>query len=273
MAAAPSRPRPNGVAPLSRPLPPPPQAARHRIYSAAVARKMRTQALRCALVAVVLLTASAGYAQAPVTRSSPRAPIVAGKMLHALALLYLDATVDGERAGAGPLAPRIVAAERRSSIVLRPHPNQRRHTVTLTVPKHIHEIRDPIHTFVRLDSYERAVLDSGPFQRLRHIHQLALTYLVYPGATHKRFEHSLGVMELASRVFDIVIKPTNVTDPMIRHRLPQLDQEDDLRYWRRSTAYGGALPRRRPPPLFPRRRERPPATGLGPRAYYARAYH
>ena len=45
---------------------------------------------------------------------------------------------------------------------------------------------------------ERRVLDSAPFQRLRHIHQLALTYLVYPGATHKRFEHSLGVMELAA---------------------------------------------------------------------------
>lgn len=55
----------------------------------------------------------------------------------------------------------------------------------------VHEIRDPIHVFVRLDDAERKVLDSAPLQRLRHIHQLALTYLVYPGATHKRFEHSL----------------------------------------------------------------------------------
>jgi len=59
------------------------------------------------------------------------------------------------------------------------------------MPKNIHEIRDPIHVFVRLDNQERKVLDSRPFQRLRHINQLALTYLVYPGATHKRFEHSL----------------------------------------------------------------------------------
>ena len=66
------------------------------------------------------------------------------------------------------------------------------------MPKNVHEIRDPIHVFVRLDTHERKVLDSRPFQRLRHIHQLALTYLVYPGATHRRFEHSLGVMELAS---------------------------------------------------------------------------
>ena len=90
----------------------------------------------------------------------------------------------------------------------------------------------PIHTFVRLDSDEREILDSRPFQRLRHIHQLALTYLVYPGATHKRFEHSLGVMELASRVFDIVTHRDNVTDH-IRARVPELNQRDRLAYWRR----------------------------------------
>jgi HD superfamily phosphohydrolase len=66
--------------------------------------------------------------------------------------------------------------------------------------KHTHEIRDPLHVFIRLDSYERKVLNSRPFQRLRHIHQLGLTYLLYPGATHRRFEHSLGVMELAGRI-------------------------------------------------------------------------
>lgn len=64
------------------------------------------------------------------------------------------------------------------------------------VPSGSMEIRDPLHVFVRLEGDEPAVLDSAPFQRLRHIHQLALTYLVYPGATHRRFEHSLGVMEL-----------------------------------------------------------------------------
>ena len=98
--------------------------------------------------------------------------------------------------------------------------------------KHIHEIRDPVHTFVRLDNDERQVLDSRPFQRLRHVHQLALTYLVYPGATHKRFEHSLGVMELASRVFDIVTNRDNVSEH-VRARLPELDRPDTLAYWRR----------------------------------------
>ena len=40
------------------------------------------------------------------------------------------------------------------------------------------EIRDPIHNFIRLEPGEMQVLDSDPFQRLRHIHQLALTYLL-----------------------------------------------------------------------------------------------
>jgi len=98
------------------------------------------------------------------------------------------------------------------------------------MPKDVHEIRDPVHVFVRLDSHEREVLNSRPFQRLRHIHQLALTYLVYPGATHKRFEHSLGVMELAGRVFDVITG--NATDE-IRTRLEQLNNQDERRYWRR----------------------------------------
>jgi len=98
------------------------------------------------------------------------------------------------------------------------------------MPKNVHEIRDAIHVFVRLDNHEREVLNSRPFQRLRHIHQLALSYLVYPGATHKRFEHSLGVMELAGRVFDVVTE--DATDE-IRARLAPLNNRDELRYWRR----------------------------------------
>ena len=95
--------------------------------------------------------------------------------------------------------------------------------------KDSHEIRDPIHVFVRLDTDERKVLDSRPFQRLRHIHQLATTYLLYPGATHRRFEHSLGVMELASRVFDVITADENIHN-QIRYIMPNNDQKT---YWRR----------------------------------------
>ncbi len=94
-----------------------------------------------------------------------------------------------------------------------------------------HEIRDPIHMFVRLKDDERKVLDSEPIQRLRYIHQLGLTYLLYPGATHKRFEHSLGVMELASRVFDVVTNPVEKTDE-IKDVLPEVTDRVALSYWR-----------------------------------------
>jgi len=98
--------------------------------------------------------------------------------------------------------------------------------------KAYHEIRDPIHNFIKLDSHERKVLDSRPFQRLRNIHQLAMTYLVYPGATHRRFEHSLGVMELASRVYDIVTCQDNINH-QIRTLLPEIMNQDEIRYRRR----------------------------------------
>ena len=96
-----------------------------------------------------------------------------------------------------------------------------------------HEIRDPVHEFIRLDSEERAVLDSRPVQRLRNVHQLAMEYLVYPGATHKRFEHSLGVMELASRVYDTIIRGDLVNDEVRRLFREDIGNEDRRRYWRR----------------------------------------
>ena len=95
--------------------------------------------------------------------------------------------------------------------------------------KNIHEIRDAVHVFARLDTEERKILDSRAFQRLRHIHQLALTHLVYPGATHRRFEHSLGVMELAERVFRVITADENLDD-RVRGAVPV---GDTLTYWRR----------------------------------------
>jgi uncharacterized protein len=95
------------------------------------------------------------------------------------------------------------------------------------VPKHRHEFRDPIHTFITVSSDERAVIDSRPFQRLRHIHQLAMTYLVYPGATHRRFEHSLGVMELSGRLFDVITSDHNRR----AHEL-EIAPKEKLSYWR-----------------------------------------
>jgi HD superfamily phosphohydrolase len=49
---------------------------------------------------------------------------------------------------------------------------------------------------------ELAIIDSPIFQRLRDIHQVGLSYQVYISARHTRFEHSLGVVTIASRIFD-----------------------------------------------------------------------
>lgn len=68
------------------------------------------------------------------------------------------------------------------------------------------EIRDPIHGFIELDDWERQIVDHPHFQRLRRIRQLGLTEMLYPGAVHTRFEHSLGVMHVATRMFDAIVR-------------------------------------------------------------------
>tara|TARA_B110000014_G_scaffold250947_1_gene227732 strand:+ start:1484 stop:2722 length:1239 start_codon:yes stop_codon:yes gene_type:complete len=60
------------------------------------------------------------------------------------------------------------------------------------------EITDPIHDFIRLNKTEQQIIDTSVFQRLRRIKQLSGAHLTYPGAQHTRFEHSLGVMHIAS---------------------------------------------------------------------------
>jgi HD superfamily phosphohydrolase len=66
--------------------------------------------------------------------------------------------------------------------------------------------RDPVHGFIEVSELENKIIDSQPFQRLRNIKQLAMTHLVFHGAEHTRFGHSLGVMFLVSRAFRSVLK-------------------------------------------------------------------
>ncbi|MDH5807136.1 MAG: HD domain-containing protein [Candidatus Methanomethylicaceae archaeon] len=61
-------------------------------------------------------------------------------------------------------------------------------------------IKDPVHGFVHIYKIEKDVIDTLPLQRLRRIKQLVFVDLVYPGANHTRFEHSIGVMHLAGMV-------------------------------------------------------------------------
>jgi uncharacterized protein len=59
------------------------------------------------------------------------------------------------------------------------------------------EITDPVHRYISFSEVEKQVIDTGVFQRLRRIRQLAGAHLVYPSAQHTRFEHSLGTMHVA----------------------------------------------------------------------------
>ncbi|HDS46051.1 MAG TPA: HD domain-containing protein [Methanomicrobia archaeon] len=63
-------------------------------------------------------------------------------------------------------------------------------------------IRDPLHGYIEFDELARALIDTMELQRLRRIHQLGFAYLVYPGANHTRFEHSLGTYHLLCLLLD-----------------------------------------------------------------------
>ncbi|GAA5819263.1 MAG: HD domain-containing protein [Methanobrevibacter sp. CfCl-M3] len=63
-------------------------------------------------------------------------------------------------------------------------------------------IKDSVHGEFSLNDFEVKVMDCPQFQRLRRIKQLGFIYLIYPGANHSRFEHSIGTMYLGSKLSD-----------------------------------------------------------------------
>ncbi len=62
-------------------------------------------------------------------------------------------------------------------------------------------ILDPIHGLIKLSEIEKWVLGQKPFNRLRRVKQNTFLYLVFPSANHTRFEHSIGVMNLAHQIY------------------------------------------------------------------------
>ena len=68
---------------------------------------------------------------------------------------------------------------------------------------------DSLHGFIHVSPEEKKLLEHPAFNRLHYLHQLGLAYLVYPGATHSRFEHTLGVMHLATKIYDQLFEKTN----------------------------------------------------------------
>lgn len=68
------------------------------------------------------------------------------------------------------------------------------------------EVRDPIHGSIQIVDEEKPIIAHPFFQRLRSIKQLGFSEYVFPGATHTRYLHSIGVMDVASKVFDQLFK-------------------------------------------------------------------
>lgn len=81
-------------------------------------------------------------------------------------------------------------------------------------------IMDPVHGGIPLYRHEIQVIDHPLFQRLRNICQNDILSLVFPGATHSRFLHSIGVMHVGGRMFRAMI------DAYLRER--QLSEQVDL---------------------------------------------
>ncbi|MEM4769281.1 MAG: HD domain-containing protein [Desulfurococcaceae archaeon] len=91
------------------------------------------------------------------------------------------------------------------------------------------QIRDPIHGYIDyIKELEGAVMDSWVMQRLRYIYQLQAAHFVYPGATHTRFSHSLGVMHLSYKYITLVLRSSIES-------LPSNERSFATRYYREIT--------------------------------------
>jgi HD superfamily phosphohydrolase len=78
------------------------------------------------------------------------------------------------------------------------------------------EARDPVHGYVRMTEVEREIIDSPFLQRLRRIHQLAGSYVVYPGATHTRFEHVVGSMHVAGLIAESLVRHSDIAEENVQ---------------------------------------------------------
>jgi HD superfamily phosphohydrolase len=76
-------------------------------------------------------------------------------------------------------------------------------------------LNDPVHGHISLDPITLQIIDTPQFQRLRFLKQLGSAYYVFPGASHNRFEHSIGVCHLASEMIS-----------SIRSKQPELNISD-----------------------------------------------
>jgi uncharacterized protein len=74
-------------------------------------------------------------------------------------------------------------------------------------------IHDPIHGTIELSAAETKLVDSRPFQRLRFIKQLGFSEYAFPGATHSRYGHSLGAMQMGTKIIDRLLDKLGLASP------------------------------------------------------------
>ncbi|EQC45344.1 HD domain-containing protein [Bacteriovorax sp. Seq25_V] len=78
------------------------------------------------------------------------------------------------------------------------------------------EVRDPVHGSIHILKEEEPILKAEFFQRLRNIKQLGFSEYVFPGATHTRFIHSIGVMNIGNMAFDKLFRGKIITKDHLR---------------------------------------------------------
>lgn len=84
------------------------------------------------------------------------------------------------------------------------------------------EIRDPVHGSIYYSDSEVAILDTAEYQRLRAIKQLGYAEFSFPGATHNRYIHSIGVGHLAGETFDAIFRIYPFSKPSVKQRFRQV---------------------------------------------------
>jgi HD superfamily phosphohydrolase len=82
-------------------------------------------------------------------------------------------------------------------------------------------IYDNIHGYINIDNIASSIIDTSIFQRLRNIHQTGVLYLVFPTATHTRFEHSIGTYHLAKKLITNI--SNNQPELNITEEIPNLN--------------------------------------------------
>lgn len=80
------------------------------------------------------------------------------------------------------------------------------------------EIRDPVHGSIHILEEEIPIITHNFFKRLRNIKQLGFSEYIFPGATHTRYIHSIGVMDIGRRAFEKLFKKYEGTKDYLRLR-------------------------------------------------------